>query len=118
MGLADRLKQLILPDQSNVPRPDGGATGGQPARALIVDTRGAPGGDKGTTRWTRKQLELQLGDERTWLETWLSHDEFLAATVGSELPVRVDPASGAILGLDVAALESATRPPAAPRAPS
>lgn len=110
MGLLDRLKDAVLPDYSNVPRPGGEPLGGAPARALVLDTSGTLSGVESVT-WAAKTLKLQVVDRREQtasVKCHFSEDEFRAAVPGTEIPVRVHEQTAAILGVDYEAWAAET----------
>jgi hypothetical protein len=108
VGLLRRIRHFVLPDLADVPRPGGEPVGGEPARAVIVETSGTYGADQGLgsrhdVKWTRKKLDVQLvadPEQRATLECHFSEPEFRAALPGAEVPVRVHAHSGAIVGFD------------------
>lgn len=112
MGLLDRIKVAIIGyDPRTAPRPGRAPLGGAPARALIVKSspllydaeENSLFVSKKETTWTRKILDLQLvdqPDERAKATCYFSEAEWRAAEVGTEIPVRVEPDSRAILGVD------------------
>ena len=107
MGIFERVKAMIVPDFSDLPRPDPGPTSGRPGRARVLQTWGEDTHDgwrtTHTSRWVHKELELQLLDDpqqRAKVKCWFSMEDFGTTTVGRELPVRLHEQTGVILGVD------------------
>ena len=123
MGFFDKLHKVRDKAQGAVgaviPRP-GGDIGGVPARGTVVELIQGPFGqrNRGSALWNKVTLSLRLADAdpssapqvvECSLKTraWLDLDE------GLDVPVRVDAATGALLGLDCEAYEAErdARPP-------
>ena len=105
MGLLDRIVKAVRGDS---PRP-GGELGGVPARATVVEKRGHGTADSGvSTRYVYLDLVLRVvGEEQTTkVRAYVDPRAAVIATDGLEVPVRVDAASGALLGLDGDAWEA------------
>ena len=106
MGFLKRLVKGVGDLQS--PRP-GGELGGVPARAMVVEKRGYGSPEAGgNTRYVNLDLVLQvIGEEQTTkVRAYVDPRAAVIATAGLEVPVRVDEATGALLGLDGDAWEA------------
>lgn len=109
MGFLDRVKKAVVPDFDELPRP-GGDVGGVPGRALVVSEVSNPyGSDLGgrtnsvVARYVNADLELRRldGDDRiVEVRAYVGQRAAQVLRRGMEVPVRVDPGSGVILGLD------------------
>jgi len=110
MGLLNRIAKRVMPDVTDIPRP-GGEIGGVPARAIVVEKRGFAAPEKHEVpRYVNLDLVLRLvgDDERHTVDVraFVAPRAAVIATAGLEVPVRVDPATGALLGLDGEAWEA------------
>jgi hypothetical protein len=106
VGFLKRLVKGVGDLQS--PRP-GGELGGVPARAMVVEKRGQGSAEPGSnTRYVNLDLVLRLvGEEQTTkVRAYVDPRAAVIATAGLEVPVRVDEATGALLGLDGDAWEA------------
>src|SRR5688500_11017025 len=105
MGFLDRVAKVFVPDVGKRE-----ALGGVPARAVIVEklSHGTP--DHGT-RVSTVHLDVVLrvvGDheaQTTMVRAQVAPRAAVIATGGLEVPVRVDPSTGTLLGLDSQAWE-------------
>jgi hypothetical protein len=111
MGLGKKLKGLLT---KAIPRP-GGDVGGVPARGIVVEVISAPRDDSDllnsdTALWSKVVLSLRRADAPdgpgTQVDTWLQTRAWREVEAGHEVPVRVDPATGRLLGLDAEAYEA------------
>lgn len=89
-----------------IPRP-GGDPGGVPARGVLVEIVQGPWGDheSNSARWYKVTLNVRLADQGasvavTTVETYLGGGAWADLQPGQEVPVRVDPNSGAVIGFD------------------
>ncbi|MEY2452819.1 MAG: hypothetical protein QOD92_2393 [Acidimicrobiaceae bacterium] len=123
MGLGKKLKGLLT---KAIPRP-GGDVGGVPARGIVVEVVSVPRGDGDfeATLWSKVVVRLRLADDgpdgpATTVDTWLQTFAWGEMDAGHEVPVRIDPASRRLLGLDAEAYESEVdaRREAAKRSPT
>jgi hypothetical protein len=109
MGLGKKLKGILT---KAIPRP-GGDVGGVPARGIVVEVVSVPRGDGDfeATLWSKVVVSLRLADDgpdgpATTVDTWLQTFAWAEMDAGHEVPVRIDPASRRLLGLDAEAYES------------
>ena len=122
MGFFDRLHKVRDTAQGAlgavIPRP-GGDLGGVPARGIVVELIQGPFGqrNRGSALWNKVTLSLRLtdapNDPPQVVECYLKTRAWLDLDPGLDVPVRVDPSTGALLGLDCQAYEDErdARPP-------
>ncbi|MEY2422192.1 MAG: hypothetical protein QOI95_2259 [Acidimicrobiaceae bacterium] len=102
MGLVKKLRGAFA---KAIPRP-GGDVGGVAARGIVVEVVSGPWGDQedSYSLWTKVVLKLRPTDAPdappTTVDCWLSGAAWREIEVGHDVPVRVDPATGVLLGLD------------------
>jgi hypothetical protein len=89
-----------------IPRP-GGDPGGVPARGIVVEVVNGPWGDQedSYSLWTKVTLSLRRADAPadtpgTVVDCYMSGAAWREIEAGHDVPIRVDPASGVVLGLD------------------
>ncbi|MEY2453259.1 MAG: hypothetical protein QOD92_2833 [Acidimicrobiaceae bacterium] len=125
MGLGKKLKGMLT---KAIPRP-GGDVGGVPARGIVVEVVSAPIDNSDILNpdvalWSKVVLSLRRADAPddpgTRVDTWLQTRAWREIDAGHEVPVRVDPASGRLLGFDAEAYEGEVdaRREAAKRSPT
>lgn len=95
-----------------IPRP-GGDPGGVPARGVVVEVINAPWGASNDTHalWSSVTLSLRPADAPATVpsvvDVYLKSRGWRAIEAGQDVPIRVDPQTGAVLGLDADAYEKA-----------
>jgi hypothetical protein len=113
MGLLDRLKQRARAEIATFtdhPRPNGDVEG-DPARAVIVEKRSQGTVEAGVAnQFIFVDLVLRLvgddaGTTTTEVRAYVAPRAAALAKDGREVPVRLDPETGALAGLDAAAWE-------------
>lgn len=88
-----------------IPRP-GGDVGGVPARGIVVEVVTGPFGDQEDSYalWTNVILKLRRADAPdvppTTVECYMSGAAWREIEAGHDVPIRIDPANGSVLGLD------------------
>ena len=102
MGLVKKLRGALA---KAIPRP-GGDVGGVPARGIVVEVVSGPWGDQDENfaLWTKVVLRLRRADAPdappTTVDCWMSGAAWREIEAGHDVPIRVDPATGAVVGLD------------------
>jgi hypothetical protein len=112
MGLGKKLKGLLT---RAIPRP-GGDVGGVPARGIVVEVVSAPLDDSdilnpSVSLWSKVVLRLRSVDggpdgPSAEIDTWLQTHAWREIDVGHDVPIRIDPATGRVLGLDAEVYEA------------
>jgi len=113
MGWGKKLKDKAAGVVNTViPRP-GGEVGGVPARGVLVEIVQGPWHDRSGnhSRWYKVTLNVRLVEHGpsgavTTVETYLGGGAWDDLQQGQEVPVRVDPTSGAVIGFDPEAHEA------------
>jgi hypothetical protein len=111
MGLFDRLKQAI---EESGPLPDGGSAPGDPGRGVVTSVNHAmAGGDRSNRVRATVRVQARLA-EGLGPETAVKIDArwYVVALLERDLdiPVVIDPATGAVAGIDVAKLTEELEP--------
>jgi len=102
MGLIKKMRGALA---KAIPRP-GGDVGGVPARGIVVEVVSGPWGDQedSYSLWTKVVLRLRPADAPdappTTVECYMSGAAWREIEIGHDVPIRVDPATGVLLGLD------------------
>jgi hypothetical protein len=121
VGLFDRLKRIVTDIGANPPDPNS-ELGGVPARGRVtrIGNHYVSGGDTSLNRrdgrWVMEQQQARWNFHKIWVAPAGSEQETEVSCYvdliahrelqpGVEVPLRVEPGSGAVLGLDVAAWE-------------
>ncbi len=98
---------------SVIPRP-GGDPGGVPARGVVVEVINVPWGNSANdsySLWTSVTVSLRRSDAPdsppTIVNVYLKSRGWRAIAAGQDVPIRVDPSTGAVLNLDGDAYETA-----------
>lgn len=106
MGFGEKLRQAAAGVVNKaIPRP-GGDPGGVPARGVVVELVQGPFGNRDShVRWNAVTLDLRRADQGpnepvARIQCHLGTGAWLDLQVGQDVPVRVDPASGVIVGFD------------------
>jgi hypothetical protein len=109
MGLGKKLKGMLT---KVIPRP-GGDVGGLPARGIVVEVVSAPRGDGDfdATLWNKMVVRLRLVDDGpdgtvTTVDCWLQTRAGSEMEAGHEVPVRIEPTTRRVVGLDAEAYEA------------
>ena len=122
MGPFDRVKRAVAGVGANPPDPNS-ELGGVPARGRVtrIGNHYASGGDTSLNRrdgrWVMEHQEARWNFHKVWVVPAGSEQETEVSCYldliahrelqpGVEVPIRVEPGSGMVLGLDVAAWEA------------